>query len=485
VPEVLHAPWRPLSMLALLCAACAPRLAEPSAAPSGPVRQVPIGLCEDYPEERRSLEDVRRDFELLRRLGIDTLRVSFGWDGIEPERNRYDFEFWDEFVDLAVRDYRLTLIPYVAYTPAWNSDGGEADHWKTPPREPEEFAELMGLLAARYRGRIHSWELWNEPDNRDYWLGSVADYAELARLGAEAIRAVDPSIRIVSGGLAGTVEFLAQLFAGFDAARTFDVVNLHAYYETWNPAPLETLPRYVADVADLLRRHGGPPAIWMAEIGYGNYRRGRHVSAHTVATFAYEHTLQYQAVVLVKSLALLLSSPVSLVAWYELKDPDPSDAMIGDANNRHLGVAFADRRLKPAAAALAAMARRFAGGFEVVSDTLRVEVSGARRDAELRAFSTAQDELLIIAWLATPASSRGSERIPGPASETGDGVDPRQALLRVRGPYIARGPAVFHFASGEERAPSGARLESGAPLDLSIPLAGGEIQIVEIPIERD
>jgi hypothetical protein len=58
-------------------------------------------------------------------------------------------------------------------------------------------------------------------------------------------------------------------------------------------------------------------------------------------------------------------------------------------------------------------------------------------------------------------------------------------LLRVRGPYRARGPAVFQFASGEERAPSGARLELEAPLNLSIALAGGEVQIVRVPIERE
>jgi hypothetical protein len=64
----------------------------------------------------------------------------------------------------------------------------------------------------------------------------------------------------------------------------------------WNPEPLETLTEYVADAAATVARHGGRQALWMAEIGDGNYRDGSHVSAQTSALSAYEHTLDDQAV---------------------------------------------------------------------------------------------------------------------------------------------------------------------------------------------
>ena len=76
-------------MLALLTfAACAQRSLEPRQSRPGarPFVVVPLGLCEDYPEESRSIEEVRRDLALLRQAGVKVLRVSFGWDGIEPER---------------------------------------------------------------------------------------------------------------------------------------------------------------------------------------------------------------------------------------------------------------------------------------------------------------------------------------------------------------------------------------------------------------
>lgn len=78
-----------------------------------------LGLCEDYPEETRSLSGARADLEVARASGARVLRIAFGGDAIEGARGRYDWSFWDDFVRLAVDDYGITLIPYVCYTPRW------------------------------------------------------------------------------------------------------------------------------------------------------------------------------------------------------------------------------------------------------------------------------------------------------------------------------------------------------------------------------
>jgi hypothetical protein len=457
-------------------ASCTPRAAEaPLPEPRARVRQVPIGLCEDYPEESRSLDGVRSDFEALRAMGVHTLRVSLGWDELEPAPDRYEFSFWDAFVELA-DSYGITLLPYVAYTPRWNSSGGESDFWRTPPRDLDQFAELMGLLAARYQSHIRSWEIWNEPDNRDYWLGSAGQYAELLRRGAAAVHAVDARLAVVAGGLAGHLEFARALFDEHGAASFIDVVNLHAYYETWNPEPLEELPSYVAEAAELVRRHGGRQRIWVAEIGYGNFREGSRVSGSTAAHFGHEHTLDYQAVALVRSLALLLSSPsVSLVAWYELKDPPDSDVMIGDVNNRHLGVLFADRRPKPASAALTLMVRLFADGFRPWSEGVQVDPprSPSSDARQIHAFLSARS-LIVIGWL-------GASAMMPPASPAGDAVDDRRESVLLRVPHATLGPAVYLDALGRERAPGRNGVPAGAT-ELELELRGDDVQIIELPM---
>src|SRR4051812_40513857 len=168
----------------------------PPAAQPQAVAVVPLGLCEDYPEESRSMEEVSRDIALLRLANVRVLRVSVGWDGVEPERGRFDFAFLDALVEL-MRAHGIHLIPYVAYTPRWAVRSPGPDYWRQPPAEVSAFAEVMATLAKRYAGRIGSWELWNEPDNKDYWLGSPTEYAALLAAGARAVHAAAPSAQVV------------------------------------------------------------------------------------------------------------------------------------------------------------------------------------------------------------------------------------------------------------------------------------------------
>ena len=159
--------------------------------------------------------------------------------------------------------------------------------------------------------------------------------------GAHGVREGDPDARVVFGGLAGGVGFLREVFDVHHGDRVLDVVNVHSYYETWNPEPLETLPEYLDQVASIVERHGGRQALWMAEAGYSDFRAHEIGSARRAK--AYEHTPDYQAAMLTKTIALALAHPqIELIAWYELKDARPSDAVIGDAHNRHLGVANID-----------------------------------------------------------------------------------------------------------------------------------------------
>src|SRR5581483_11629416 len=99
------------SAAALLASGCAPHPASRAGSPpASGWRQLEIGLCEDYPEESRSLAAAARDLEWLRTNNFRTLRIAFGWDAIEPEPGKYDWSFWDDFVRLAQRR-RIRLIP--------------------------------------------------------------------------------------------------------------------------------------------------------------------------------------------------------------------------------------------------------------------------------------------------------------------------------------------------------------------------------------
>src|SRR5262245_3016331 len=100
-----------------------------------PFRPLALGIAEDYAQHRATREAARQDLEACRRAGAAVLRISFSWSEMESEPGRYDFAFWDEFVPMAVDEYKLRLIPYVCYTPAWASAEPESKTvWTTPPK---------------------------------------------------------------------------------------------------------------------------------------------------------------------------------------------------------------------------------------------------------------------------------------------------------------------------------------------------------------
>jgi xylan 1,4-beta-xylosidase len=73
----------------------------------------------------------------------------------------------------------------------------------TPPRDYQEWARLIQALVAHWlerygRQELQHWffEVWNEPNLNAFWAGSQADYFKLYRYTAEAIKAVEPALRV-------------------------------------------------------------------------------------------------------------------------------------------------------------------------------------------------------------------------------------------------------------------------------------------------
>jgi xylan 1,4-beta-xylosidase len=112
-------------------------------------------------------------------------------------------------------------------------------HYKgniTPPRDCREWGDLVGKLARHWVERygaaeVRQWffEAWNEPNLMAFWDGSRADYFELYRHTARALKAVDPDIPV--GGPATAKEEWVEEFQDFcDRERLpTDFVSTHHY----------------------------------------------------------------------------------------------------------------------------------------------------------------------------------------------------------------------------------------------------------------
>ncbi len=435
----------------------------------------PLGLCEDYPEETTTKALYEKDFKLLDSLGVRLLRISFGWDAIETSEGHFDWGFWDDLVETAVDDYGITLIPYVAYTPRWNATNQEeAFFWRSPPVDYEAFGRFMTQLVTRYKGRIKTWELWNEPDIEWYWTGPAEDFARFVKIGSEAVRRADPEATVVLGGLAHDTDYLLELFRDHAISPAVDVVNMHNYYETWATYPVEDIGAYVGRVAEIVGRYGQGQPLWMAEVGYSTFRRGSYVSPGYEAYYAYEHTPAFQAVQLVRTVtAALATDKLSALAWYEVKDLPPSEEVIGDNdNNRFLGVAYADHTWKPAARALAFVNTLYREPMRSL-DAEVVAARPLRSDVVVHAFEQEDGDVIVAAWLQT--------RRIGEQNRVGEGMheDARRASVEVTVPRTFDGAATRYDELGSATPFEGARRENGQTV-VPLALEGGQVVLVHL-----
>jgi hypothetical protein len=147
--------------------------------------------------------DVDRVLSWARGLGVEWIKQQVEWTNIEHAPGEFEWVELDYIVDKA-NGYGFQLVLGVNHAPEWT----RADPLEYgPPHDPAEFGRFMGILAARYQGRVAAYELWNESNLRREWRGEALDpalFVALIREGAQAIRAADPTAQIISGAPAVT-----------------------------------------------------------------------------------------------------------------------------------------------------------------------------------------------------------------------------------------------------------------------------------------
>ncbi len=398
-------------------------------------------IGEDYFHGASDAARVRRHMQTARRAGIRYLRCAFSWNAIEKAPDQYDWQFWDRLVDTA-DEYGIQLMPYVAYTPEWAA-GKKQEFWKQPPERTSDYLGFMRAAATHYKGRIHSWEIWNEPDLTEYWQGTVPQFAELVKESAIVIREVDPNAVIVLGGVSRAHDpFLHELITKYRVDRYVDVVAMHGYPESWLPETMETVYRdWVQEVRRMLDQSGSGVDLWVNEMGYPGWRYAPDkASVYGPPVFyGYEHTSEYMGTALFKAEILALASgSVSLTGWYRVDDFCGAD-FSGDALNYHLGLLDCAGRPKPALRAL----RHFTALFDRPARPLTPQFSSSVGEASQAAVAELERKdghVIVAAWLRSPRTSEVSDH-------SGLRTDARVEALTVALPCRA-GRADFTDALG-------------------------------------
>jgi len=230
------------------------------------------------PEAGALAED--RQWALMQRNGVETVRVVFSWARAQPEAGiEPDFSAIDRKVELASL-HGIDLLPVVLYAPFWASRY-PARHG-SPPEHASDYAAFVRQLVGRYGPKgtfwaerpdlpkrpLRDWQIWNEPHFDFYWYAPgrswAREYVELLKAAKRVIRTADPGARVVLAGFAdASWRVLGEVYdAG--ARGAFDVATINLF--TGKPGFVMTAARLTRHVLD--SHHDPRKPIWVTETDF-------------------------------------------------------------------------------------------------------------------------------------------------------------------------------------------------------------------------
>jgi beta-xylosidase len=143
--------------------------------------------------------------------------------------------------------------------------------------------------------------IWNEPNNKSHWDPQVDPdwriFALMARLAAQAIRAANPLLPRVLGGISPIDPGFVANLAAQRALEDIDVLAVHGFPLDWNLWQIDEWPQKVAEIRKLTSS-----PVWVTEAGVSSF------GAEEVQAWGLERTAE------------LLIGKVPRIHWYSLYD---------------------------------------------------------------------------------------------------------------------------------------------------------------------
>jgi hypothetical protein len=222
-----------------------------------------LGWNHDWNYHHYSGRRLETAVALLRESGVGFVRMDFLWDDIEPAPGKFVFEKYDRIVGLLEKS-DIKVLGLLSYNAVW-----AAEYWNSAPDE-DRFVRYARAVVRRYKDRVRYWEIWNEPDDAQFWReqDSMKRYARLLRAVYAALKEEDPTCVVLMGGLSQTIpQSLANLYRN-GAGDSFDVVNIHPFVDPKRADAPQFLRGILKGVRKVMEQYGdGRKDIWITEIG--------------------------------------------------------------------------------------------------------------------------------------------------------------------------------------------------------------------------
>lgn len=219
---------------------------------------------------------------LVQDIGFNYIKGFVNWATVELKPGHYRWDDPDNVVKVAAGAGARVLLR-IHGVPDWARPPDTSLSYK--PDDLADFERFMRAIAARYRGQVAAYEIWNEP-NLDYEWGyrapDPAEYTAMLKAAYRAIKAEDPAALVISAGLAptgqgnppeslGVLAFSEGMYQA-GAKGHFDAMGSHLY--TYGLSPDDNPPDQITfdqldQLRDLMAHHGDSETpIWITEMGW-------------------------------------------------------------------------------------------------------------------------------------------------------------------------------------------------------------------------
>jgi hypothetical protein len=146
------------------------------------------------------------------KLLLGWVKQQLRWGDFSPAQGQMDWTGFDRVVEAASK-YDIRVMFSIVTAPEWArpSVGGK----EGPPDDLNTYAQFVGEVVDRYKGKVHAIEIWNEQNIDAEWktnpqVVSPERYVEMLKLAYQTIKAKDPNMIVISGALSPTGFFGGQ-----------------------------------------------------------------------------------------------------------------------------------------------------------------------------------------------------------------------------------------------------------------------------------
>jgi len=211
-----------------------------------------------------------QSLKLAQRCGFKWVRhmMSLQWRLFEASPGEWDVSFEKQslaLVDL-YSNYGLTPLARVGRgMPRWAAPRSSAAPYED---KMDAYGDYLKRIATTFTGKVLAYEVWNEPDSRQWYTGTPEQYASLLKTAHTSIKSADPEALVVGFGLQrfDTSREFCDAVLNISGLDCFDVLNWHPYrMGGTSPGPEEGKVR---EEFQLVQSLYGQKQLWNTEFGW-------------------------------------------------------------------------------------------------------------------------------------------------------------------------------------------------------------------------